>query len=171
MLEHSPMNRIGLLHLTAPSDPPGLEQPLWHLLRTELGRHLRVAWEPVPVALPPSEQATLEQQLIQLADEQQCSIVFTTGGIGPLVTDVAPEATRAVCHKQLPGFGELIRRTLLSPIDPSALLLRPVAGIRFQTVLVNLPASVEQLTQCLPGLFPAIPNAYFLASGRSLTKP
>jgi len=159
-----------MLHVNDHPSTDGLAEQLWAILTEELTRQLKVPFETIRQRMDAPGRQVLEQQLIQLADAQQCCLLFTTGGIGARPTDVVPEATGAVCPKRFPGFGELIRQISLSPTDPSALLLRPVVGLRSQTVVVNLPDDPQRLLRCLPALFPAIPNAYFLASGQSLTK-
>ncbi len=98
----------------------------------------------------------IKQNLIQLADEEQCDLIVTTGGTGPAPRDVTPEATEAVCYKMLPGFGELMRQTSLQYV-PTAILSRQSAGIRNQSLIVNLPGKPKSIRECLDAVFPAIP--------------
>lgn len=98
----------------------------------------------------------IKQNLIQLSDEEQCDLIVTTGGTGPAPRDVTPEATEAVCHKMLPGFGELMRQTSLKYV-PTAILSRQSAGIRNQSLIVNLPGKPKSIRECLDAVFPAIP--------------
>ncbi|MCY7359402.1 MAG: molybdopterin adenylyltransferase [Rudanella sp.] len=107
-------------------------------------------------------QAGWETVLTRLADEEEVSLVLTTGGIDPV--GFVPDATVAVCNKLFPGFGTIIRQAVL-PTNPAALLWRNTAGLRNQTLIVNLPDSVETIRVGLPLLFPAIPNAIRLAKG------
>src|SRR3954463_4206876 len=86
----------------------------------------------------PDEQPVIEAELRRMADEAGCCLVVTTGGTGPALRDVTPEATTAVCEKMLPGFGELMRSASLKYV-PTAILSRQTAGIRKQTLIVNLP--------------------------------
>ncbi len=107
-------------------------------------------------------QVEWETVLTQSADAEAISLILTVGGIDPV--GVVPDATKAVCDKLFPGFGTMLRQTGL-PAEPAALLWRNTAGLRNQTLLVNLPDSVETIRAGLPLLFPAIPNAIRLAVG------
>ncbi len=98
----------------------------------------------------------IKQNLIQLTDEEHCDLVITTGGTGPTLRDVTPEATEAVCDKILPGFGELMRQTSLKYV-PTAILSRQTAGIRKQCLIINLPGKPKSIRECLDAAFPAIP--------------
>lgn len=98
----------------------------------------------------------IKQNLIQLTDEEHCDLVITTGGTGPTLRDVTPEATEAVCDKILPGFGELMRQTSLKYV-PTAILSRQTAGIRKQCLIINLPGKPKSIRECLDAVFPAIP--------------
>lgn len=101
---------------------------------------LSCPWEPV-VRLIPDEQALIEQTLIELADQQQCCLIVTTGGTGPALRDVTPEATAAVFQKILDGFAEQMRAVSLKVV-PTAILSRQIAGIRGRSLILNLsPAS------------------------------
>lgn len=106
-----------------------------------------------------SEQVSWETMLLELADNQRILLILTIGGIGP--TGIVPDSTMAVCHKLFPGFGTIIRQTL----PTAGLLWRNTAGLRNQTLIVNLPDSLEAVQIGLPLLFPAIPNAIRLAGG------
>jgi molybdopterin adenylyltransferase len=88
----------------------------------------------------------------------------TTGGTGPALRDVTPEATEAVCQKMMPGFGELMRSVSLQYV-PTAILSRQTAGIRNQTLIVNLPGKPKAIRQCLEAVFPAIPYCIDLIGG------
>lgn len=112
-------------------------------------------WEPVR-RLIPDEQALIEATLIELADVEGCSLIVTTGGTGPSIRDVTPEATEAVCTKMLPGFGELMRTASLKFV-PTAILSRQTAGIRNRSLIVNLPGKPSAIDDCLKAVFPAIP--------------
>ena len=94
--------------------------------------------------------------LIDLADREKCSLIFTTGGTGPAPRDLTPEATMAVCAKVLPGFGELMRRESLKQVA-TAILSRQTAGIRGTTLIINLPGRPSSIRVCLDAIFPAIP--------------
>ena len=115
----------------------------------------------------PDEQPLIEAELKRLADEVGCALVVTTGGTGPAVRDVTPEATEAVCEKMLPGFGELMRATSLKYV-PTAILSRQTAGIRGRTLIVNLPGRPKAIRENLEAVFPAIPYCIDLIGGPRL---
>ena len=93
---------------------------------------------------------------------------MTTGGTGPAKRDVTPEATEAVCDKLLDGFGELMRAVSLKVV-PTAILSRQIAGIRGQSLIVNLPGKPSAIRDCLLAVFPAIPYCIDLIEGPYLT--
>lgn len=101
--------------------------------------------------LIPDEQAEIEKALVQLADVHQCHLVCTTGGTGPAKRDVTPEATLAVAHKEMPGFGEEMRRISLYFV-PTAILSRQTAVIRGETLILNLPGQPKAIAETLEGL-------------------
>jgi molybdopterin adenylyltransferase len=100
--------------------------------------------------LIPDEQPRISQALIELVDAQ-CALVLTTGGTGPALRDVTPEATLAVSHKEMPGFGEQMRQISLRFV-PTAILSRQVAVIRNQTLIINLPGQPKSIQETLEGL-------------------
>jgi molybdopterin adenylyltransferase len=112
----------------------------------------------------PDESAAIEQELKHFADDVGCALVITTGGTGPAVRDVTPEATEAVCEKLLPGFGELMRAASLKHV-PTAILSRQTAGIRGRTLIVNLPGRPKAIRENLEAVFPAIPYCIDLIGG------
>ena len=124
-------------------------------------------WQPV-YRIIPDEQDQLEATMIELADAEGCCLVVTTGGTGPALRDVTPEATEAVCQKMLPGFGELMRQESLKYVS-TAILSRQTAGIRNHTLLLNLPGKPSAIAQCLSVVFPAIPYCIDLIGGPFLT--
>lgn len=152
--------RIGILSVTTST---GATQARRFVV-AHLTERLAEGWELVEAAFEMVSQSELEDMLRQWVDVDGLRLILTLGGIGPGKADVVPEATLAVCPKPFAGFGEQIRRLLL-PIYPMASGLRLVTGIRHQSLIVNLPAEPAMLAVCLPTLFPAIPNAVFLASG------
>jgi molybdopterin adenylyltransferase len=121
------------------------------------------------------EQALISAALIELVDAG-CSLVLTTGGTGPALRDVTPEATLAVAHKEMPGFGEQMRRISLEFV-PTAILSRQVAVIRNKTLIVNLPGQPKSIAETLeglkddkgaslvPGIFAAVPYCIDLLGG------
>ena len=100
--------------------------------------------------LIPDEQATISATLIELV-AAGCSLVLTTGGTGPALRDVTPEATLAVAHKEMPGFGEQMRQISLKFV-PTAILSRQVAVIRDQSLIINLPGQPKSIQETLEGL-------------------
>jgi molybdopterin adenylyltransferase len=127
---------------------------------------LSCEWEPA-VRLIPDEQDRIEATLKALCDDEGCCLVVTTGGTGPARRDVTPEATEAVCEKLLPGFGELMRAVSLKAV-PTAILSRQTAGIRGQTLVVNLPGKPGAIRECLLAVMPAIPYCIDLLGGPRL---
>ncbi|NJM37225.1 MAG: molybdopterin adenylyltransferase [Akkermansiaceae bacterium] len=115
-------------------------------------------------SIPPDEQDQIEAKLIEFADPLRCSLILTTGGTGPSLRDVTPEATEAVCEKIMPGFGEQMRRESLKYV-PTAILSRQTAGIRRKTLIVNLPGKPKAIEECLQAVFPAIPYCIDLIGG------
>lgn len=97
------------------------------------------------------DQATIENTLISLVDRSHCHLVLTTGGTGPALRDVTPEATLAVADKEMPGFGEEMRRISLNFV-PTAILSRQVAVIRKQALIINLPGQPKSIKETLEGV-------------------
>ncbi|HTO03088.1 MAG TPA: molybdopterin adenylyltransferase [Opitutus sp.] len=160
------MIRIGILNISdrasagVYSDEPG--QACLALLRNWLKTPFETDYKVIP-----DEQAVIASELKRMADESGCSLVVTTGGTGPSPRDVTPEATIAVCEKQLPGFGELMRATSLRYVA-TAILSRQVAGIRGRTLIVNLPGRPKAIRENLEAVFPAIPYCIDLIGGPRL---
>lgn len=105
--------------------------------------------------------------LEELADQERCSLILTTGGTGPARRDVTPEATELVCDKMMPGFGELMRQESLKQV-PTAILSRQTAGIRGSTLIVNLPGRPASIRLCMMAVFPAVPYCLDLIGGARL---
>ena len=100
--------------------------------------------------LIPDEQAGISTALIELVDAG-CALVLTTGGTGPALRDVTPEATLAVAHKEMPGFGEQMRQISLKFV-PTAVLSRQCAVIRHKSLILNLPGQPKAIQETLEGL-------------------
>lgn len=128
-----------------------------------LNEYLISPWKPEYEVIP-DEQPLIEKTMISMADEKKCCLIITSGGTGPALRDVTPEATLAVCSKVLPGFGELMRAESLKYV-PTAILSRQTAGVRNQTLIVNLPGKPKAIRQCLDAVFPAIPYCIDLIGG------
>ena len=126
-----------------------------------LGRAVRnpIHWE---TRLIPDEQPLISAALRELVDQANCDLVLTTGGTGPALRDVTPEATLAVADKVMPGFGEQMRQISLHFV-PTAILSRQVAVIRGKALVVNLPGqpkSIAETLQGLPGETPPVPGIF-----------
>ena len=100
--------------------------------------------------LIPDEQERISATLVELVDAG-CSLVLTTGGTGPALRDVTPEATLAIAHKEMPGFGEQMRQVSLKFV-PTAILSRQVAVIRDRSLIINLPGQPKAIQETLEGL-------------------
>ena len=124
---------------------------------------LKTPWR-MEQRLIPDEQPEIERTLIDLVDRVGCDLVLTTGGTGPAPRDVTPEATLAVAHKVLPGFGEQMRQVSLKYV-PTAILSRQVAVIRGRALIINLPGQPKAIKETLDGVFPAIPYCIDLIGG------
>lgn len=118
--------------------------------------------------LIPDEQSIISDTLVELADVEQCSLIVTTGGTGPALRDVTPEATEAICQKMLPGFGELMRQVSLQ-IVPTAILSRQSAGIRGTSLIINLPGKPSAIAECLVAVMPAVPDCISVIGGSAIT--
>ncbi len=112
----------------------------------------------------PDEQDLLEDTMRELCDKAGCCLVVTTGGTGPALRDVTPEATENVCEKMMPGFGELMRQVSLQYV-PTAILSRQTAGIRRNSLIINLPGKPKSIRECLDAVFPAVPYCIDLIEG------
>ncbi len=123
-------------------------------------------WEAVS-RIVPDEQDLIAEALLQLANQQQCALIVTTGGTGPALRDVTPEATEAVCQKMLPGFGELMRAMSLQVV-PTAILSRQTAGICGRSLIINLPGQPRAVRECMDAVMPAIPYCIDLLEGPRL---
>jgi molybdopterin adenylyltransferase len=114
--------------------------------------------------LIPDDQTAIEQTLIELCDTVGCHLVLTTGGTGPAPRDVTPEATLAVAHKVMPGFGEQMRAVSLKYV-PTAILSRQVGAIRGKSLILNLPGQPKAIKETLDGIFAAVPYCIDLIGG------
>ena len=124
--------------------------------------------EPVEfvAVLMPDDASALTALLQRMADYEGLPLIVTTGGTGPSPRDITPEATRAVVEKELPGFGELMRRRSYDVAGvPTAILSRATAGIRGRSLIVNLPGKPRAIEECLPALLPAIAECLEHISG------
>ena len=160
------MARIGILTISDRASRGDYEDKGGPAIREWLAQALSSPWEAVAKVIP-DEQPLIEAALIDLVDRAGCSLVVTTGGTGPALRDVTPEATESVCTKMLPGFGELMRTASLKFV-PTAILSRQTAGIRGKCLIVNLPGKPSAIDDCLQAVFPAVPYCIDLVDGAYL---
>ncbi|MDR3370828.1 molybdopterin adenylyltransferase [Rhodoferax sp.] len=144
-----PLIKIGIVSISDRASGGIYEDKGLPALQSWLERALKnpLQFEP---RLIPDEQVTIQTTLIELVDAG-CALVLTTGGTGPALRDVTPEATLAVAHKVMPGFGEQMRQVSLKFV-PTAILSRQVAVIRDQTLIINLPGQPKAIAETLEGL-------------------
>jgi len=163
--------RIGLVSVSDRASTGVYEDKGIPALQDWLARalHNPIDWE---TRLIPDEQATISATLCELVDTARCDLVLTTGGTGPAPRDVTPEATLAVAHKEMPGFGEQMRQISLRFV-PTAILSRQVAVIRGKALIINLPGQPKAIAETLeglpargvPGIFAAVPYCIDLIGG------
>lgn len=158
-----PSAKIGIINVSDRASAGIYEDIPGKAILATLTDYLTTPWEPVYRVIP-DEQDLISQTLIELADREGCCLVVTSGGTGPAPRDVTPEATEAVCQKMMPGFGELMRQVSLRHV-PTAILSRQTAGIRGQTLIINLPGKPSAIRQCLDAVFPAVPYCIDLIGG------
>jgi len=146
--EHDPV-KIGIISISDRASTGVYEDKGLPALQTWLGHALKnpLQFEP---RLIPDEKERISATLIELV-EAGCSLVLTTGGTGPAIRDVTPEATLAVADKEMPGFGEQMRQISLKFV-PTAILSRQVAVIRGQSLIINLPGQPKSIAETLEGL-------------------
>lgn len=159
--------KIGILTVSDRASRGEYEDRGGPAIRAYLSDILTNEWEAV-AKIVPDDIPQIESALIDMIDEQGCSFVVTTGGTGPAVRDVTPEATENVCEKMMPGFGELMRKVSLEVV-PTAILSRQTAGIRGKALIVNLPGNPNAIRDCLDAVMPAVPYCIDLIDGAFLT--
>jgi len=142
--------RIGLVSISDRASGGVYEDKGIPALKEWLDKALTTPWEAVARVIP-DEQSEIESMLCDLVDHEACSLVLTTGGTGPALRDVTPEATLAVADKVMPGFGEQMRQISLHFVA-TAILSRQVAVIRKQSLIINLPGQPKSIAQILEGL-------------------
>jgi molybdopterin adenylyltransferase len=142
--------KIGIISISDRASSGVYEDKGLPALRDWLSRALRNPLH-FEARLIADEQATISATLIELVDQLNCALVLTTGGTGPALRDVTPEATLAVAHKVMPGFGEQMRQVSLAFV-PTAILSRQVAVVRHQSLIINLPGQPKAIAETLEGL-------------------
>jgi molybdopterin adenylyltransferase len=159
--------RIGIVTVSDRASRGEYEDLGGPAIRDYLNDVLTSDWHPVARVIS-DDQSIIAETLQELSDGEGCCLVITTGGTGPAKRDVTPEATEAVCEKMMHGFGELMRQVSLQKV-PTAILSRQTAGIRGNTLIVNLPGKPKAIAECLDAVFPAIPYCIDLIDGPRLT--
>ena len=162
-LPMSEMLKIGLVSISDRASSGIYEDKGIPALRDWFGRALASPWE-MECRLIPDEQDEIESTLIDLVDHSACHLVLTTGGTGPAPRDVTPEATLAVAHKVMPGFGEQMRAVSLKYV-PTAILSRQVGVVRGCALILNLPGQPKAIAETLDGIFAAVPYCIDLIGG------
>ena len=128
-----------------------------------LGRVLTSPWKSVKRIIE-DDEAVIRDALVELSDKENCCLIVTTGGTGPAARDVTPEATESVCDRMMPGFGEQMRQVSLQYV-PTAILSRQTAGLRGDSLIINLPGKPKAIAECLDAVFPAVPYCIDLMNG------
>ena len=159
--------RIGILTVSDRASRGVYEDRGGPAIRDYFNRVIVESWTDYSIVIP-DERGVIEQTLCQLCDENECCLVVTTGGTGPTVRDVTPEATESVADKLMPGFGELMRQISLQYV-PTAILSRQTACIRKQSLIINLPGKPKAIDQCLDAVMPAVPYCIDLIGGPRIT--
>jgi molybdopterin adenylyltransferase len=161
---------IGLVSISDRASSGVYEDKGIPALQEWFGAALKSPWR-MESRLIPDEQPLIETTLIDLCDQVGCHLVLTTGGTGPAPRDVTPEATLAVAHKVMPGFGEQMRAVSLKYV-PTAILSRQVGVIRGKALILNLPGQPKAIRETLDGVFAAVPYCIDLIGGPYLeTRP
>ncbi len=167
--------RIGLVSISDRASSGVYKDEGIPALQEFFTRALTSPWK-METRLVPDERQMIETTLVQLVDSAGCHLVLTTGGTGPARRDVTPEATLAVADKEMPGFGEQMRRISLEFV-PTAILSRQVAVIRKNSLIINLPGQPKSIRETLeglkdkdgktlvPGIFAAVPYCIDLIGG------
>ena len=155
--------RIGIINISDRASKGIYEDIPGKAVVSTMNDYLLSKWEPEYKVIP-DEQDQIEETLKYMADEAGCCLIVTTGGTGPAKRDVTPEATKAVCEKMMPGFGELMRAESLKYV-PTAILSRQTAGIRGNSLIINLPGKPKAIRECLDAVFPAVPYCIDLIEG------
>jgi molybdopterin adenylyltransferase len=170
--------KIGLISISDRASRGQYEDQGIPNLKSWLQKALTSPFETIEKIIP-DEKTLIESTLIDFVDIESCDLVFTTGGTGPALRDVTPEATLAIADREMPGFGEQMRQISLHFV-PTAILSRQVAVLRKNTLIINLPGQPKSIAQTLEGLkndqgeimvhgiFAAVPYCIDLLNGPSI---
>jgi molybdopterin adenylyltransferase len=163
IMSESGMLKVGLVSISDRASSGAYQDAGLPALEEWLVKALSSPWQGIK-RLIPDEQTLIEAMLIELADIEGCHLILTTGGTGPAPRDVTPEATLAVAHKVLPGFGEQMRAVSLKYV-PTAILSRQVGVVRGSCLILNLPGQPKAIKETLDGIFAAVPYCLDLIGG------
>jgi len=142
--------KIGLISISDRASKGEYEDQGIPNLKFWLQKALSSPFETVEKIIP-DERPLIESSLINFVDIELCDLILTTGGTGPALRDVTPEATLAIADREMPGFGEQMRQISLHFV-PTAILSRQVAVVRKKTLIINLPGQPKSIAQTLEGL-------------------
>lgn len=159
--------RIGILTVSDRASSGDYPDESGPAVRAALDELLISPWVSVE-QLVPDDGVAIEGALIDLVDTHGCVLVLTTGGTGPAMRDVTPDATRAVCGRELPGLGEAMRQASAGRV-PTAMLSRQTAAIRGTSLIVNLPGSPTGAVECLTAVLAAVVHCIALLTSEQLT--
>ena len=159
--------KIGLISISDRASSGVYEDKGIPELETWLKKTIKNNYQTESVVIP-DELSKIKDTLVNFCDQKECSLILTTGGTGPSIRDITPEATLSIADKEMPGFGEQMRQISLNFV-PTAILSRQIAVIRKKTLIVNLPGQPKAIVETLegvrdqennvkmPGIFAAIP--------------
>lgn len=147
--------RIGILTISDRASQGIYRDESGPAIAAVLGEILSSPWEQVARVVPDGIE-NVSAALVDLCDNVGCDLVLTTGGTGPAPRDLTPEAVMAVIDREMPGFGEVMRRVSFETV-PTAILSRQLAGIRGKTLIITIPGKPASIRVCLDAVFPAVP--------------
>lgn len=159
--------RIGIVTVSDRAAAGSYEDLSGAAIRDCLSRWISSDWDEVYRCIP-DERDMVEATLVELADWHGCRLIITTGGTGPALRDVTPDATAAVCDRLLPGFGEAMRTESLRTV-PTAILSRQVAGTRGTALIINLPGKPVSIPVCLGAVWAGVRPCLKLLGGSTIT--
>lgn len=142
--------KIGLISISDRASKGEYEDQGIPNLKSWLQKALSSPFETIEKVIP-DEKPLIESTLINFVDIEVCDLILTTGGTGPALRDVTPEATLAIADREMPGFGEQMRQISLHFV-PTAILSRQIAVVRKNTLIINLPGQPKSIAQTLEGL-------------------
>jgi molybdopterin adenylyltransferase len=158
-----PAPRIGILTVSDRVSGGEYEDRGGPAVAAALDALLTSVWQPITRIVPDDARA-ITAALVELVDVAGCALVLTTGGTGPTPRDITPEATRAVCGRELPGLGEAMRAASAGRV-PTAMLSRQTAGIRGNSLIINLPGTPAGAAECLGAVMQAAVHCVALLGG------